>query len=72
MSIVKMNVLHLHLTDSESFSYVSKFNPNITKHGSYGEGWVHSIADLKEIVDFARNHSVIVIPEIDTPGHTSK
>lgn len=70
MNIVKLNVLHLHLTDSESFAYESKFNPNITKYGSNGEGWYHTVADLNELVDFGRNYSVIIIPEVDSPGHT--
>ena len=42
MKLTKLNILHLHLTDSESFPFFSKSYPNITKNGAYSDKEIYS------------------------------
>eukprot|EP00656_Telonema_subtile_P013402 TRINITY_DN16809_c0_g1_i5.p1 TRINITY_DN16809_c0_g1~~TRINITY_DN16809_c0_g1_i5.p1 ORF type:complete len:461 (-),score=97.09 TRINITY_DN16809_c0_g1_i5:88-1470(-) len=67
----KMNVLHLHLTDSQSFplELSTGYGPRITFHGAYSREEVYSTADLTELISYASARGVQLIPEIDTPGH---
>ncbi|XP_027341412.1 beta-hexosaminidase 2-like [Abrus precatorius] len=70
MSMNKLNVLHLHLTDAESFPLVLPSEPTLANKGAYAPHMVYSPEDVKTIVEFGLDHGVRVVPEIDTPGHT--
>jgi len=71
MAYNKMNVLHWHLVDDQSFSYLNKDFPELAYMGSYDPfKLVYSEDDVKEIVDYASLRGIRVIPEFDTPGHT--
>ncbi len=62
----KINYLQLHLTDDQSFTFPSKAFPSLaTKGRSYTR------EELTELVKFAENHGVSLIPELDIPGHSS-
>lgn len=69
MSHAKMNRFHWHLSDSQSFPYVSKAYPQLAKYGAYSEQEVYTAADIKSITEFARVRGIQVIPEIDAPAH---
>ncbi len=69
MAAVKMNVLHLHLTEFQAFRIESKLFPRLHEMGSKGN--YYSQEDIKEIIDFAKNRNIRVIPEFDVPGHTT-
>lgn len=66
----KMNVLHWHILDADSFPFwVSKF-PNVTLAAAFSKKMIFSPDNVKDIVEFARIRGVRVIPEIESPGHT--
>ncbi len=69
MAAVKLNVLHLHLSDYQGFRVESKIFPKLHEAGS--EGNYYSQEDIKEIVQFARERGVRIVPEFDMPGHTT-
>jgi hexosaminidase len=74
MSAYKLNRLHLHLADDQGWRVeISKW-PNLTKIGGStqvggGAGGFYTKADVRKIVAHAKSRFVMVIPEIDGPGH---
>jgi hexosaminidase len=69
MAAVKMNVLHLHLTEDQGFRVESKVYPKLHQLGS--DGNFFSQEDIKIIVAYAAARGIRVVPEFDIPGHTS-
>ncbi|MEO5603548.1 MAG: beta-N-acetylhexosaminidase [Cyclobacteriaceae bacterium] len=74
ISFYKMNILHLHLSDDQGWRIEIKSWPNLTKIGGAnevggGKGGFYTQEEYKEIVDYAKQHYITVIPEIDMPGH---
>lgn len=69
MAAVKMNVLHLHLSDDEGFRVESKLYPELQKKGSYGEYFTQ--AQIKQLITYARQRGITIVPEFDMPGHTT-
>jgi len=67
MATVKMNVLHLHLSDDEGFRVESKVYPKLQQNGSNGLYYMQS--QIIAMVKYAHNRGIIVIPEFDLPGH---
>ncbi len=76
MASYKMNVLHLHLTDDQGWRIEIKSWPNLTKHGGStqvggGKGGFYTQEQYAEIVKYAQDRYITIIPEIDMPGHTN-
>jgi len=69
MAAVKLNVLHLHLTEDQGFRVESKRFPRLHELGSDGKYFTQS--ELREIVSYARDRGIRVVPEFDMPGHTT-
>ena len=69
MSYSKFNVLHWHIVDSISFPYQSIKFPEMSKQGAYSPDHVYTADDIRQIVSYAMNRGIRVIPEFDTPGH---
>ncbi|XP_054736757.1 probable beta-hexosaminidase fdl isoform X2 [Anastrepha obliqua] len=69
MSHAKLNRFHWHITDSQSFPYVSKHFPEMAMHGAYSEHETYTFEDVRDVAAFARLHGVQVLPEIDAPAH---
>uniref|UniRef100_A0A336MDZ8 beta-N-acetylhexosaminidase n=1 Tax=Culicoides sonorensis TaxID=179676 RepID=A0A336MDZ8_CULSO len=69
MAHSKLNRFHWHLTDSQSFPFVSKYYPELAAHGAYSADEVYTGDDIKDVVEFARVRGVQIVPEIDAPAH---
>lgn len=69
----KLNVFHWHLTDDQGWRAEIKGFPRLTEVGAYrGEshyGSYYTREEMKEIVDYAAERFMTVIPEIEMPGH---
>ena len=72
----KMNRFHLHLTDDQGWRIMINSWPDLAKIGGStdvgnGSGGYYTQADYQEIVAYAQSRYIMVIPEIDMPGHTN-
>ena len=76
LSLFKINRLHWHLTDDQGWRIEIKKYPKLTEVGSKrveGEGTEHggfyTQEEIKEVVQYAADHFITVIPELELPGH---
>ncbi|GAB4018974.1 hypothetical protein GCM10028808_55090 [Spirosoma migulaei] len=69
MATVKLNVLHLHLSDDEGFRVESRVFPKLQELGANGQ--YYSQAELKELIRYAADRGILVYPEFDLPGHST-
>jgi hexosaminidase len=69
LAAVKMNVFHWHLTDDQGFRVESKRFPKLQEIGS--DGLYYTQEQIRDIVAYAADRGVRVIPEFDMPGHTT-
>jgi hexosaminidase len=67
MERVKLNVLHFHLSDDQGFRVESKRYPKLQ---STGDGQHYTQAQIRELVAYAADRGVRIVPEFDVPGHT--
>ncbi|XP_006654923.1 beta-hexosaminidase 1 [Oryza brachyantha] len=68
MSFSKLNVLHWHIIDEQSFPLEVPSYPNLWK-GSYSKWERYTVEDARDIVSYARKRGIHVMAEIDVPGH---
>ncbi len=68
MAAVKLNVLHWHLSDDQGFRIESKRYPKLQDLGSGGSYYTQT--QVREIVAYARDRGIRVVPEFDMPGHS--
>jgi hexosaminidase len=76
LALYKLNVLHLHLSDDQGWRIEIKSRPRLTAMGSAtqvggGPGGFYTQADYAEIVRYAQERYISIVPEIDMPGHTN-
>jgi len=69
MAAVKLNVLHWHLSEDQAFRVESKRYPRLHEMGSNGDYYTQD--QIRDIVAYARDRGIRVVPEFDVPGHTS-
>jgi hexosaminidase len=69
MAAVKLNVLHLHLADDQGFRIESKKFPKLQGMGS--DGHYYTQAQMTELIAYARDRGIRIVPEIDVPGHVT-
>jgi hexosaminidase len=68
MALAKLNVLHWHLTDSQSWPVQMNVYPQMT-NDAYSPREQYTHGDIQAVVAYARARAIRVIPEVDTPGH---
>lgn len=69
MEAVKLNVFHWHLSEDQGFRAESKIYPLLTAKGS--NGLYYTQEQMREIVGYARDRGIRVVPEFDMPCHTT-
>ena len=67
MAAVKLNVFHMHLTEDQMFGIESKVYPRLTTVGA--EGNFYTQENIKEIIAYADQRGIRIVPEFDVPGH---
>lgn len=72
MAMVKLNVFHWHITDSQSFAMQLKSMPELAKAGAYEYDKIYSANDIKEIVRYGKIRGVRIVPEFDAPAHVGE
>jgi len=76
-AMYKLNVVHLHLTDDQGWRIQIKKYPLLTEVGSKFDpqfntmGGYYSHDDIRELVKYAQQRNVMLVPEIEMPGHAS-
>jgi hexosaminidase len=76
MARSKLNRLHLHLTDDQGWRLELASHPSLTTIGAAtqvggGQGGFLTRADYSELVEYAQARFIVVIPELDLPGHSN-
>ncbi|RZT17004.1 hexosaminidase [Kribbella sp. VKM Ac-2569] len=76
VSLYKINRLHLHLSDDQGWRIQVDSWPRLTEYGGSqqvggGAGGYYTKAEYADLVQYAAEHYITVVPEIDTPGHTN-
>ena len=69
LAAVKMNVFHWHLSEDQGFRIESKRYPKLQELGS--GGLYYTQEQVRDVIAYAADRGVRVIPEFDMPGHTS-
>ncbi|MDE1148603.1 MAG: family 20 glycosylhydrolase [Azospirillaceae bacterium] len=69
MQTVKLNVLHLHLSDNQGFRVESKAFPKLHLLGS--DGHFYTQDQIRHLIAYAADRGIRVVPEFDMPGHTT-
>ena len=64
-SFYKIKYLQLHLSDDQSFTFPSEIFPKLASRDR-----PYSKKDLRELVKYASDRGIIIIPEMDIPGHS--
>ena len=65
MAGMKLNVLHLHLTDDQGFRFESKIFPELASEQNYSQ------EELRQLVIYAADRGIRLVPEFDVPGHVT-
>jgi hexosaminidase len=76
MALYKLNRLHLHLADDQGWRIEIRSWPNLARHGGStgvggGAGGYYTQAEFADLVSYAAERFVEIVPEIDMPGHTN-
>ena len=69
MAAVKMNVFHWHLSENQGFRVESKRFPKLQEMGS--DGLFYTQEQVREVIAYAHDRGIRVIPEFDMPGHST-
>jgi len=75
MAASKLNVLHMHITDDQSFPMESASVPELAEQGAFldrdGKPLTYSADDVDRLTNYAQDRGVLLVPEFDMPAHSS-
>src|SRR6266403_1814310 len=69
LEAVKMNVFHWHLSENQGFRAESKKFPKLHSQGS--DGLYYTQDEIRDLIAYARDRGIRVVPEFDMPGHST-
>lgn len=69
MAASKLNVLHWHATDTQSFPLDLPKVPQLASYGAYTPNKVYTKDDMQSVIAYAKLHGIRVLIEIDAPSH---
>ena len=69
MPLSKLNILHWHIVDDESFPLVLDSHPELAQSGRYSNGEVYTKDQVQDLIAYAKVNAVQIVPEIDSPAH---
>jgi hexosaminidase len=69
MASMKMNVFHWHLADDQGWRIEMKKHPRLNELAT--DGSYYTQEEIKNIVKYADERGILVVPELDVPGHAS-
>jgi hexosaminidase len=69
LEAVKMNVFHWHLSENQGFRAESKKFPKLHSLGS--DGLYYTQDEIRDLIAYARDRGIRVVPEFDMPGHST-
>jgi hexosaminidase len=69
LEAVKMNVFHWHLSENQGFRAESKKFPKLHTLGS--DGLYYTQDEIRDLIAYARDRGIRVVPEFDMPGHST-
>jgi len=79
LAYYKLNVLHLHLTDDQGWRFEIKAYPELTEKCAQfsprytnQNGGYYTQVEMKELIEYALERNVTIVPEIEMPGHSSE
>lgn len=73
LSRYKINVFHWHLTENQAWRLECKKYPqlNAPENMEREKGKYYTLEEARQLVEFCKQHQVLLIPEIDMPGHSA-
>ena len=73
LSRYKINVFHWHLTENQAWRLECRKYPqlNATENMEREKGKYYTLEEARQLVEFCKQHQVLLIPEIDMPGHSA-
>ena len=73
LSRYKINVFHWHLTENQAWRLECRKYPqlNAPENMEREKGKYYTLEEARQLVEFCKQHQVLLIPEIDMPGHSA-
>lgn len=75
MSFYKLNVFHWHLTDNPAWRIECRVYPQLNdstyQQPGRDRGKIYTYAEIRDVIAYAKERGVMVLPEIDMPGHSA-
>ncbi|KNC55514.1 beta-hexosaminidase subunit A1 [Thecamonas trahens ATCC 50062] len=71
MAANKLNVLHWHIVDAQSFGFVVAEYPELSKYGAWHPTAIFTQAEIAAVVAHGKSLGIRVVPEFDGPGHAA-
>lgn len=69
LELLGFNLLHFRLTDDQAFNMRLDSHPELAQPADGSNGQVYTPTELRQLVEYAKTKSIVIMPEINVPGH---